>query len=180
MVDITQSELQELVGENAGGVCETEEGVVGEDGAKAHSSCVEDGFMAETTQTGVTVNDLDLLSDDNVAEDREEGEDRGKGALSVDNEKRDMVDLQAVREIAYPCPPFVRVCDDDDLVSAIDQLRRQLVDVAFDAARLREEEVTDHGDVVGHLVLGLLQGKPLRISHTHIMLVSALVTIEGQ
>ena len=43
------------------------------------------------------------------------------------------------------------MCDDHDLVAAVDQLRRQLVDVTFDSSRLREEEVADHGDIVRHL-----------------------------
>lgn len=40
--------------------------------------------------------------------------------------------------------------DDDDLVAAVDELGGELVNMGFDAARLWEEEVADHGDVVGH------------------------------
>ena len=51
----------------------------------------------------------------------------------------------------YSGTTLVCMCDYHYLVAAVDQLRRQLVDVTFDSSRLREEEVTDHGDVVRHL-----------------------------
>ena len=61
-----------------------------------------------------------------------------------------MVDLEAVGEIADAGAAFVGVGDDDDFVAAVDELGGELVDVAFNAAGLGEEEVADHGDVVRH------------------------------
>lgn len=59
-----------------------------------------------------------------------------------------MVDLDAVGEIADALAIVVSVCDDDDLVAAVDELCGKLIDVRFDASWLREEEVANHGDVV--------------------------------
>ena len=61
-----------------------------------------------------------------------------------------MVDFETVCEIADAGSALVGVGDDDDLVAAVDELGGELVDVAFNAAGLGEEEVADHGDVVGH------------------------------
>lgn len=158
MVDIAQGELEQLVGEDAGGVGKAKQGVVGEDGADAHGAGVQRGLPAHAAQGGVAVDDVDVLADDDVAEDWEEGEDGGQGGGAVDDPEGHVVDLEAVGQVAHALAVFVGVRDDDDLVAAVDEALRQLVDVALDAAGLREEEVADHGDVVrgrarGHLGL---------------------------
>ena len=61
-----------------------------------------------------------------------------------------MVDLETIGKISNTSSPFVRMGDDDDFVATIDELGRELVDVAFNAAGLGEKEVADHGDVVRH------------------------------
>jgi hypothetical protein len=61
-----------------------------------------------------------------------------------------MVNFQSVCEISYSSPSWVCVCDDYDFVPSINELRRELVDVAFHSPRLGEEEVTDHSNVVRH------------------------------
>ena len=104
--------------------------------------------MAKTAQTGVTVDDVDLLADHDVSEYGEEGEDGREGGGAVDDGEGDMVDLDAVRKISDPFPVGVRMRYDDDLVAPIDQFRRKLVDVAFDPSWLREEEVANHSNVV--------------------------------
>ena len=93
---------------------------------------------------------LDLLSNDDIAEDWKEGEYGWKGRCAVDDEKGDMVDFEAVREIPHSRAPFVGVRYNDDFVSSIDELRGELVDMTFDSARLGEEEIADHGDIVRH------------------------------
>ena len=40
--------------------------------------------------------------------------------------------------------------DNYHFVAAVDEFGGELIDVAFDAAGLGEEEIADHGDVVGH------------------------------
>ena len=98
----------------------------------------------------MTMYNLDLLSNDDIAEDWEEGEDGGKGRCTVDDEKGDVVDFEAVREIPHSSAPVVSVRYNDDFVSSIDELGGELVDMTFDSARLGEEEIADHGDIVRH------------------------------
>ena len=62
-----------------------------------------------------------------------------------------MVDLEAVRKVSNTGPSFIRVSNDDDFVAAIDEFGRELIDMAFNAAGLGEEEVADHRNIVRHL-----------------------------
>ncbi len=96
------------------------------------------------------MNNLDLLSDDNIAQDRKEGKHGRHCCLSVDDQERDMVDFQAIRQVVDTRAAFISVCYYYNLVASIDQFRRELVNVTFDSARLGEEEVADHGNVVRH------------------------------
>lgn len=61
-----------------------------------------------------------------------------------------MVDFEAIREVSNAGSAFVRVRDDDNLVSAVDEFRRELVDVAFDATWLGKEVVANHRNIVRH------------------------------
>jgi len=47
MVYITQAEFEQLVGKDAGGIGKAKQRVVGEDGAEAHGSGMEDSLMAK-------------------------------------------------------------------------------------------------------------------------------------
>lgn len=124
--------------------------MVSEDGTQAHGAGMQDGLMAQAAQTGMAVNDLDLLTDDNVAEDGEEGEDGRKGGLAIDDKEGHVVDLEAVGQVADASATLVLMGDDDDLVATVDELLRQLVDVTLDTSGLGKEEIADHGDVVRH------------------------------
>ena len=107
--------------------------------------------MAETTETGMTVNDLDLFANDNVAKDREDGEHGRHRSFSIDDQERHMVDLEAIREIVNTGPAFVCIGYHDDFVSSIYEFCGQLIHVTFNTSWLWEEVITDHGDVVRHL-----------------------------
>ena len=155
MVHITQRKFQKLVGQNAGSIRKSEQGMICKDGPQTHCPRVQYGLMAETAQTCVTMHNLDLLAYDNVPEDWEEGEDGWKAGGAVHDQERDMIDLEAVCEVTDPGSSFVGVGDDYDFMAAVDQLGGQLVDVALDAAGLGEEEVADHSNVVGHVGDGL-------------------------
>lgn len=98
----------------------------------------------------MAVNHINLLSYDNVAKDWEEGEDGWKRRCSVDDQEWDMVDFEAVGEVANAGTSFVCMGNDYDFVTAIDELGRELVDVAFDSPGLWKEEVADHSNVVRH------------------------------
>lgn len=106
--------------------------------------------MAQAAETSVAMHNLYLLPDDNVSEDRKEGEDGRERRFAVYDEERNVVDLQAICEIADTGAAFVGMGDDDDFVAAVDELGRQLVYVTLDSSRLWEEEVADHGNVVRH------------------------------
>ena len=152
MVHITQSELHQLVRQDAGSVRKTEQGVIGEGSPKAHGSCVEDGFMAKIAEASMAMHNFNLLPDNDISEEREEGKDRRKGRLPVNDKEWDVVDLESIGQVSDSFPAFVGMRDNYDLVASVDQLGRELVDVTFDPPRLGEEEVADHGNIVRHRV----------------------------
>jgi hypothetical protein len=78
--------------------------------------------MAKAAQTGMTMHDLNLLSNHNIPENREEGEHGWEGGRAVDDEEGDVVDFEAVGEVADSSAPFVLVCYDDDFVAPVDEL----------------------------------------------------------
>ena len=84
---------------------------------------MQDGFMAEAAEACMAVYDFNLLSNDNVAEDWEEGEDSRECRGAINDEKRDVVDFEPIREVSHASSAFVCVCDDNDLVPTVDQLR---------------------------------------------------------
>lgn len=148
MVHVAERKLEQLVGQDARRVCKPKERMIRKDGTQAHGAGVQDALVAQTTEAPMAVDNLDALADADVPQHGEEGEDGGEGGVAVDDEEGHVVDLEAVGEVAHALAVAVRVRDDDDLVPAVDELARELVDVRLDAPRLREEEVADHGDVV--------------------------------
>ena len=122
MVDIAHGEFEEFVGEYRASVCESKQRMVCEDGAKTHGTCMKNAFMAKAAETCMPVHDLYVFSDEDVAKDGKAGEDSWKCCLSENDKKRDMVDLQAIREIMDAGATFVRVRDNDDFVTTVDQL----------------------------------------------------------
>jgi len=97
------------------------------------------------------VYDLNLLSDYDVSKDWKERKDGWKSSFSIDDEERYMVHFETICQIPNAFPTFVGMCYNDDFVTAIDELGRELIDVAFNAAGLGKKEVADHGDMVRHL-----------------------------
>jgi hypothetical protein len=82
---------------------------------------MENGFSTEATKTGMAVDDLNLLANDNVAEYRKERKDGREGGFAVDDEEGDVVDFQAIGEVADSCSTFVRMRNYDDFVSTVDE-----------------------------------------------------------
>jgi len=118
-------------------------------GPKAHGSPMKDGLVGQGAKGRMPVYDLDTFADEDVAEDGKQGEDGGEGGVPVDNGEGNVVDLEAVGEVADAVAVAVGVGDYDDFVAAVDEFCGELVDVGFDSPWLRVEEVADHGDVVG-------------------------------
>lgn len=96
------------------------------------------------------MHDFDLLSQDDISEYWEEGKNSRESSFSIDDKERYVVDLEAIRKISNTTSSFICMGDDDDFMATIDELGRELVDVAFNAAGLGEKEVADHGDIVRH------------------------------
>jgi len=122
MVHVAQCKLQHLVGQNACSICKAKQGVIRKDGPQSHCPAVQYGFLAQTTETCMAMHNLDLLSYHNISEDWEEREDGGEGGSAVYDKKWNVVDLEAIREVADAGSSFVGVGDDDDFVTAVDQL----------------------------------------------------------
>lgn len=70
----------------------------------------------------MSMNDFDPFTYNDIAEDREEGKDRGECSLTVDDEERHVVYLQPVREVSHTCSTGVRVSNDYDFMSTINEL----------------------------------------------------------
>ena len=104
----------------------------------------------------MTVDNLDALPDYNVSEYGEEREYGREGSRPVYDGKRYIENLDAVGQVTYSLPIVVCMGDDDNFVTAVYQLGRELVDVTFDTAGLRKEEIANHGDVIcsGLLLVG--------------------------
>lgn len=70
--------------------------------------------------------DLDVLAYDDVAEYWEEREDCREGGFAVYDEEGNVVDLEAVGQVAYTGTAFVGVCDDDDFVAAVNEFLEEV------------------------------------------------------
>jgi hypothetical protein len=93
-----------------------------------------DCLVAEITQTPVPMNNLDLLSDDDVSKYWEKGEDCRERCFAVYDKEWDVIDFESVCEISNACSSFVRVCYNNDFVSSIDEFARELVNMRLDTA----------------------------------------------
>jgi hypothetical protein len=148
MVNVAERKLEQLICQDTRGISKAKERMVGKDGPQPHGPRMQVGLVTHAAQAAVAVDNLDALANEDVAHDGEPGEDGGEGGVTVDDEEGDVVDLEAVHEVADALAVIVGVGDDNDLVAAVYELARDLVDVRLDTARLGEEVVADHGDVV--------------------------------
>ena len=151
MVHIAQSELQQLIRQDTRSIREPKQRMIRKYCSQPHGPGMQDSLVTQTTQACMPMHDLNLLSEDDIPEYWEEGEDGRKSRFSIDDKKRYMVDLETIRKVPNASSPFIRVSDDDDFMTTVDELSRELVDVAFNAAGLGEKEIADHRDVVWHL-----------------------------
>lgn len=94
---------------------------------------------------------LDLFPDYDIPKDREKRENCWQGRFAVDDQEWDMIHFEAIGEVPDTASTLVRMSDDDYFMATIDEFSRQLIDMALDAARLWEEEIADHSNIVCHL-----------------------------
>lgn len=121
MIHVAQGELEQLVGQNACSISETKQTVVGENCPQAHCARMQNGFMAKAAQTGMSMDDLNALADDNVAEDGEKGEDGRKGGLAIDDPEGNIVDFESIGQVSHALSAGIGVGDDNDFVSTVDE-----------------------------------------------------------
>ena len=83
--------------------------------------------MAQVRETSMTMYNLDLLADEDLAEDRERAEDGGKGGATVHDPVWKVVDFEAVGEIADSSARrvVVGVGYDDYAVATIDEFLQE-------------------------------------------------------
>ena len=72
----------------------------------------------------MSMNDLDLFSNDDIPKDWEEGEDGRKGSFAIDDEKGYMVDFETIGQVMDARSTFVGVRNNNDFVSSINELLR--------------------------------------------------------
>ena len=121
MINIAQAELQKFVRENRSCIGKPKKRMVRKYCPQPHGSCMQDRFMTETTQTGVTVDDLNLFANDDIPEYGEEGEHRGHSRLAIYDEERHMVNLETVGKIPNPRATFICVRDDYNFMATVDK-----------------------------------------------------------
>lgn len=129
MVNITQGELEQLVCQNTSRIRKAKQRVVGEHSPQSHRPRMQNSLMAQTTQTRMSMHNLNLFPQHNVPKDREEAKHCWKGRGSIDDQKWDMIDLDAVCEVADAGSSFVCVCDDYDFVPAVYEFSGELIDM---------------------------------------------------
>lgn len=96
--------------------------MISEDSSQAHGTSMKDGLVAEAAKTRMAVDNLDLLSDDDVPKNREEGEYGWHRGLAIDDQEWHMIDFEAIGQVVNSCAALIGVSDDYDFVSSIDQL----------------------------------------------------------
>ena len=77
--------------------------------------------MAQVAQTGMPMHNLYPLANHNISKHRKERKHGRECSLSVDDEEGHMVDFKAVCQVSNTLAAFIRMCYDDDFVSAIDE-----------------------------------------------------------
>lgn len=76
--------------------------MVSEHSMQAHRSRMQDALVAKIRQTGVAMDDLNLLTNEDLSQDWEGREDSREGRGAVYDPMWKMVDLEPVRQVADP------------------------------------------------------------------------------
>jgi hypothetical protein len=128
MPNIAQAELQQLIRHNTSCIAEAEQTVICKDGTKTHRPSMQQALMAQVAETTMTVHDLDSLSYEDLPQHWERREYRWKGRAAVNDPMWQMVDFDAVGQVAYPGTRWVvvgwrAICVGDDyhIVATVDE-----------------------------------------------------------
>lgn len=121
MVNITQCEFKKFVRKDRSRIGKPKQRVICKHCPQSHSPSMKNSLVTEAAQTSMPVNDMDLLTNDDIPEYGEKGEHRRHGRLAIYNEEWYMVDLEAIGKVSNPGASFVGMSDDDDFVSTINE-----------------------------------------------------------
>ena len=122
VVDIAEGELEQLVCQYTCRIGKAKQRMVREARLEAHGPRMQDRLVAQAAQARVAVDNLDLLADEDVAEDGEKRKHCGEGRLAVDHKERRVVHLEPVRKVPHTRAVAVCVRYDYHLVPAVNQL----------------------------------------------------------
>lgn len=130
--------------------------MIREDRPQAHSTRMEDGLPTKATQTCMSMDNFNVLSNDNIAEYGEKGEDGRECRFAIDDQEWDVVDFEPICEITDSGPSFICMGNDNDFMASIDEFleakfirksrgvvgestyRGQLVNVTLDSTCLHQ------------------------------------------
>jgi hypothetical protein len=121
MVDIAQRELEQLVREDTASIRKSKQTVIRHGRPQPHSPRMQYSLIAQVAQTGMAMNDFNLLANDDVSEDRKGGEDSWERGLAVNGPEWDVVDFEPVGQVADAGTALVCVRDDNDFVAPVDE-----------------------------------------------------------
>ena len=144
MVSLVEHEAEELVAKDRSEISEAEERVVGEDGRDADGFGMQNGFKGDGAEGGVRVHNGDVLADDDVPNKAAEGEEAGVGGGACKLNPRYVQNFHARCQVADSEAGGVVVCEDCDAMAREREALRKLVQVRFDTANVRKEEVACH------------------------------------
>lgn len=85
---------------------------------------MQNRLVAKIAQTPMSMHDINLLPQNDIAEDWKERKDGGHGRLAVDDEERDVVDFEAIGEVAHTGAVLVGVGNDNYSVASVDEFLR--------------------------------------------------------
>lgn len=94
------------------------------------------------------MNDINSLTNANVAQNRQQQNARRQRVAVVDRSMTDVVRLETVAHVAHTLPIAVRMSDDDNFVAELNETLRELKDVHLDAAHVRIEEIRTHRNTI--------------------------------
>ena len=64
---------------------------------------------------------LNFFSENDITENGKEGENSGKSAFSIDDQKGNVIDLESICEIPDACATLVGMGDDHDLMATVNK-----------------------------------------------------------
>jgi hypothetical protein len=122
MVDITQGKFEQFVGQDRSCICEAKKRMVRKNRSQSHGSSMQDGLMTEAAEAGMAMHNLNFFSYYYISEHRKEREDSRHRRLAVDDQKWNVVDLEAIGKVVHSGAALICMSNNNDLVAPINKL----------------------------------------------------------